>query len=682
MAKKLSKEELQKIESQIEENIRVGTDGFISLTQKITEGLKERARQAADVDKAAFQSAADSFERTSKSVGAKLDNLIRTQNQMIRGELSYNQIVKRGNKIKDEIALLESKRIKALLDGNIEFSDEEQLRLSYYKATLESVTDQQEDLAKKVEQRAGALGEIFRRLSKTPVVGELLNMEEATEGIRNSLFAGESLVTAMGKGFKAMFKGIGPLAIGLALLKAFVDLLVRGDQLTTDLAKNLDISKEAARAQLDVLKDTTGVLEGTSYVTEDILKAQKELLDVQGAVLQTTNDNVKQQAFLTKFVGLQADQAALLNTVFENQGTSAEGVYDQVNATANEAARLTGNFISAGSILREISNSSESVLANFGFSTKELSNAVLQTRRFGVSLSQASNIAGGLLDFEQSIASELEAEILLGKQFNFERARALAATGDIASATEEVLKQTQNLSDEQLRSPIIQQSLAKATGLNADELVRSIQLTRALNKSQGQYDDLLKNAATEAERRQIQEGVLQGASAEQIQKNLTAQEQFNNALSNAKDQFASLVNSGFLDMLTSILPGVLDFIAGITGTSTELQIAREAKELQKEAAASENISEGDAKKIAEAYQQDQNIKLEAVDRAMDLAPIKLPGMNMLAKTLYNTFSREDASESKAVANVLKEISSKLDKKAMVEFEKDKFIEGYLIKDTK
>ena len=53
--------------------------------------------------------------------------------------------------------------------------------------------------------------------------------------------------------------------------------------------------------------------------------------------------------------------------------------------------------------------------------------------------------AGALLNFEQSINAELEAELLTGKQLNLERARAAALNNDMATLAEELKKQNVDL---------------------------------------------------------------------------------------------------------------------------------------------------------------------------------------------------------------------------------------------
>ena len=51
-----------------------------------------------------------------------------------------------------------------------------------------------------------------------------------------------------------------------------------------------------------------------------------------------------------------------------------------------------------------------------------------------------SKIADTLLDFQSSIESELKASLLIGRQLNFNRARELALTGDLAGLQQEVVR--------------------------------------------------------------------------------------------------------------------------------------------------------------------------------------------------------------------------------------------------
>ena len=56
----------------------------------------------------------------------------------------------------------------------------------------------------------------------------------------------------------------------------------------------------------------------------------------------------------------------------------------------------------------------------------------------GMEMSKIDAIAGSLLDFESSISNELEAEFLLGKDINLEKARQAALNNDLQQVATEI----------------------------------------------------------------------------------------------------------------------------------------------------------------------------------------------------------------------------------------------------
>ena len=209
---------------------------------------------------------------------------------------------------------------------------------------------------------------------------------------------------------------------------------------------------------------------------------------------------------------------------------------------------------------------------SFGFSNEALAKGVLQVRRFGLNLQQASNVASNLLDFEQSIGSELEAELLTGQQFNLERARAKAATGDIAGATADVLSQMQNLTAEQRASPIIMEAIAKATGLSADEIQKAYLIQTNQNAAAKEYERLIRAGMRgEANAFAIRAGI-DDKAIEGIEKRKTIEEDFAEAMKDLKSTFTSLVEGGFLRDLTKgakIFANVVNKMAYMMGIGSE-----------------------------------------------------------------------------------------------------------------
>ena len=58
-----------------------------------------------------------------------------------------------------------------------------------------------------------------------------------------------------------------------------------------------------------------------------------------------------------------------------------------------------------------------------------------------MSLADVGKMAENLLDFENSINSEMEASVMLGRNVNLQKARELSLAGDLSGLQDEILNQ-------------------------------------------------------------------------------------------------------------------------------------------------------------------------------------------------------------------------------------------------
>jgi len=168
-----------------------------------------------------------------------------------------------------------------------------------------------------------------------------------------------------------------------------------------------------------------------------------------------------------------------------------------------------------------------------------------------------------LLNFESSIESELSAELLLGKDLNFERARGLALNGDTAAAAEEIAKQVGTSADFAKMNVIQQEAIAKAAGLTKDELAQSLMDREALTKLSGveganakeKFDNLVKEVGMEEAKKRLGNDQL----ANQYQQQ-SVQERFAQATEKLQEIFVQLAEpilaivSPLANLVSSVLP--------------------------------------------------------------------------------------------------------------------------------
>jgi hypothetical protein len=91
-----------------------------------------------------------------------------------------------------------------------------------------------------------------------------------------------------------------------------------------------------------------------------------------------------------------------------------------------------------------------------------------------------------MLNIETSIAAEMEAEVLLGKQLNLEKAREAALMGDSETLMKELVKNAGSLEEFNSMNVIQRQKLAAALGIGVGELQKMVQEQKALDTTSGQ----------------------------------------------------------------------------------------------------------------------------------------------------------------------------------------------------
>ena len=506
-----------------------------------------------------------------------------TQSQTDANDIQkeFNALIRESKKIEGDIVndLNATNKIKALINrANKEaktitdkIADNVNGEGEAYRAVQESsenITAELEDqlkLAKSLDKSGNYFAGFAKIVDKVPVLSALKEpFQEAAKAARES--AAEQAKGDKGiSRSKASLAGMKKLMVGPAGLIGifgFLGKLITDiDKRSTAFAKSLGISKDNARA---VSKEFLNLQKGQTNLLIDqnnLVDATSQLSDNLGAVAVQSANTLRNQIFLSKNLGISAENASSLSFLFDTFNKSSKGATNSVIELNKNLGGTNGFLIPTNKLLNEIASTSAEIQGYFGFSAKELANAVYQTRRFGISLSTANSIASSLLDFETSLSNELQLELLTNRSLNFERARALAFTGDIAGASAEVLKQTQNLTEAQRRNPIILKAAAAAAGLSVEELNKSFTIQKRLNLSSKAYNDLVAKGSRLVGFERTQALMLQSASREEFENNLSIQQKFQAATTKITQQFEKLIDTGLIDKL---IDGTVRFVTALT----------------------------------------------------------------------------------------------------------------------
>jgi hypothetical protein len=301
--------------------------------------------------------------------------------------------------------------------------------------------------------------------------------------------------------------------------------------------------------------------------TANMSEAFNDISKLTGFSTIATQDQIESQIVLTKQLGQSKEEALGLQETFAvsniEAGKGVDIVYDQIAAFANQ-----NKIVADGrKILQEINKTSKLIQLNFKGNVSELTKSVLEAKKLGLTLDQVSKVGDSLLNFEQSIANELEAELLTGKDINLEKAREFALNNDIAGLTQEIAKQGITAEKFSRMNRIQQEAIAKTLGMGADELADSLYKQQVISKVAGTYIKQLKEQAEQARKRKdyetaiklekeaalIEQGVLEGKNIKEAQKSASAQEKFNIAVERIKEVFSDLVTGGTLDKLLNYM---------------------------------------------------------------------------------------------------------------------------------
>ena len=207
-----------------------------------------------------------------------------------------------------------------------------------------------------------------------------------------------------------------PLTASVFLVTKFTEALASTDKMAGDTAKSFNMSYQ------DALK-LNHELNTTANLTLDAAVNTKGLNESLIAVGQSLGSNAKlNEKDLVTFTKLR-EQAGFTNDELIGiqklslvNGKTLEDNTSEILGSAKAYASQNKLIVNEKEILKEVNKSSASLKLSLGGSTAALAESAVKAKQFGLSLEQAGDMAQSLLNFESSISSELEAELLTDRK--------------------------------------------------------------------------------------------------------------------------------------------------------------------------------------------------------------------------------------------------------------------------
>ena len=359
---------------------------------------------------------------------------------------------------------------------------------------------------------------------------------------------------------KVLKGGIGSVLTPMRLLELAIvgvfDAMTAIDKQNGKLAKNLNINVSEAAAlssKLSTAANNSGELSITTLgLGEALMAANGEL----GIFNTTIDDNLILFEKLHKTAGLTYGELKGVKSITDATGGDLEKNTKEIMAQARLTGQKFGVALNEKEVLKDISNVSKATTLSLGKNPGQIANAVAATKALGMEMSKVEGIADSLLSFESSIEKELEAELLLGKDINLEKARQAALNNDIAGVAEEIAKQAGSAADFGKMNRIQQQALADAVGMSREDLASSLFVQEQIGNLTGEEYKLrekqIKGLQAEGLSQDEIKAKLGKQSIEDLKNQNSVQENLNKSVSKMKEVFMSIA-APLMQIITPIV---------------------------------------------------------------------------------------------------------------------------------
>jgi len=347
------------------------------------------------------------------------------------------------------------------------------------------------------------------------------------------------------------------------VIKKGVQNFLEYDKAAFGLRKSMGI----LRGDFDVLQNnvkTLGVeLQDLGVSFEQVAASTTAIANEFNMFVASNKELVKDISVVSAQLGIaESDSAKFLKTmsgIANTTSASQKGMIGFAKSMSNAAG------VPLPAVMKDVAEASDDVRIFTGKSALNLVKGAIEARQMGTTLQNMANSAKKMLDFQTSIADEMEASVLLGRDVNFEQARNLAYRKDIVGANKAILDIAKKV-DFDAMDPYQAEAFAKASGKSVQELQEMLQADKEIEhiRRNGTVEQKAQLEKMEQMKRmRADEAKDVGKMAEQRLREQANQErvnqlqnQFNKLMSELAQPVMDVVEP-LLDVAVKILPVIL-----------------------------------------------------------------------------------------------------------------------------
>lgn len=464
--------------------------------------------------------------------------------------------------------LAKDKNLRNLTEQQIQFklkstklSDKERellnARLDGFKIEREILEDINKDLQRreeyetKIKDLTGATGAALNGMKGimdglgASSLSNYLNIDAAKEAMQAEADAiargekeGGALQVRMA-GIKALAEGLNKTLFSTEAIFGFIAKeLEAGSKNAAEFQKQTGMSKISAHG-LNLEMKGIAIASGDNFITSEKLNKSFAMLtselgvsaDILGGEALVSATNLEQR------LGMSAQQAGKLTVFTRLQGKNTEDILQRSSKIVGAYNKQNKTAINTRAVLDDVANTSTATFLTMGKNVEALTQAATQAQALGLNMKQVEQIADSLLNFEDSIGKELEAQLLTGGNINLAKAREYAMTGDMVGLTTEIQKQEGIMNAFRTKNVYAQKAAAEALGISRDELANMALKQDLATMSAEQFKDAY------------------GETTYESMKARSASEKFADVMGKVKDILGSIVQvfSPILDVLAWVL---------------------------------------------------------------------------------------------------------------------------------
>ena len=442
------------------------------------------------------------------------------------GQAEINHLYEKSKRLSASQKIL----VEKILEAKVEELETQKDLSSLYSQVL--------DTTRQISKESKYFDKAADFLNRIPVVGPTLAkpFRDISTAMNKAAASGGDLSTQLTEGFLAASKSITVLSLSFFIAQAF-----KASAQVADLQRSLLLSKNEAYALREEFIGVAAATGDAAITANRLLEANNGLSKQLGFSKRFSDDLNIGFSKLTKQMGLSEEAAGGLAKASIITGRSMKSITNDASGAVSSLSAQYGIQLNVRDVLERAGKSSSLLLANFRGNPVELAKAVAEMDALGTSLETTQKQANALLDFQTSIANTLEASLITGRNINLDKARELALNNDLVGVAKELTSQQIDYNTFSEMNAIQRRSMAKALGLESQEL----------------SDQLLKLETQGKSRTQIV--ALMGEEAANRAMALSAQEKFNNAVEKISGLFANLMDGP--------LGKVVDMMADLAGSA-------------------------------------------------------------------------------------------------------------------